>query len=277
MIDSRNRSFNRRDFLSASTLMGAVALLGLPRPAAAEPSPETSKIRLVLNPGICLAPQHLAEELLRLEGFSQIEYVPHTAEDSAPHMVVAAGRADITMDAATVLVPALDAGRPVVVLGGVHGGCYELFGNERVRAIRDLMGKSIAIWEFGAHDHVYIASMLAYVGIDPRKDVNWVVAGKFDGPMELFIDGKVDIPRISPSAAEGSSAKSWPRNRQHGPGQTLVPAFLLHGRRAPGLCAQEPRRDKTNRSCFSQGRRHLCPRAGTSRPIHGEQGLRSQL
>jgi NitT/TauT family transport system substrate-binding protein len=53
-------------------------LLGLPGTAAAEPPPEVTKIRLVKNPGICLAPQYLAEELLRLEGFSQVEYVPQT-------------------------------------------------------------------------------------------------------------------------------------------------------------------------------------------------------
>jgi NitT/TauT family transport system substrate-binding protein len=78
------------------------------------------------------------------------------------------------------------------VLAGVHGGCYELFGNERVRAVRDLKGKSVAIWGSGTHDHIYVASMLAYVGIDPRTDVKWVATGTFDGPMELFIDGKVD-------------------------------------------------------------------------------------
>jgi NitT/TauT family transport system substrate-binding protein len=106
--------------------------------------------------------------------------------------VVAAGRADMTMDGAPVLVPALDAGRPIVVLAGVHGGCYELFGNERVRAVRDLKGKSVAIRGPGSHDHVYVASMLAYVGIDPRTDVKWVVTGTFDGPMEHFVEGKVD-------------------------------------------------------------------------------------
>jgi NitT/TauT family transport system substrate-binding protein len=96
------------------------------------------------------------------------------------------------LDGATALVPSLDGGRPLVVLAGVHGGCYELFGNERVRAIRDLKGKSVAIWGLGAADHVYIASMIAYVGMDPREDVKWVATGTFDGPKQFFIDGKGD-------------------------------------------------------------------------------------
>ena len=47
------------------------------------------------------------------------------------------------------LVIQLDAGDPIVVLGGVHVGCFELFGTDRVRAIRDLKGKTVAIPELG--------------------------------------------------------------------------------------------------------------------------------
>jgi len=190
----RGKTWDRREFVKGVTaLTGSVGLLALDmRSAAAEPPPEITKIRLVLNAAICLAPQYLAEEILRLEGFSQVEYVPHAEGDVAPHMVLAAGRADITMDSATVLVPELDGGRPIVVLAGIHGGCYELFGNEHVRAIRDLKGKNVAIGAQGGHDHVYIASMLAYVGMDPRKDVKWVETGTFIGPMQAFVDGKAD-------------------------------------------------------------------------------------
>src|SRR3989338_3485989 len=131
MNETTLNGFSRREFLAGTSMLGAATLLGLPRTAAAEPPPETKKIRIVAAPAICLAPQFLAEELFRLQGVSQVEYVPHAEGDSGPHMVVAAGRADFTMDGATALVPALDRGRPIVVLAGVHAGCYELFGNER--------------------------------------------------------------------------------------------------------------------------------------------------
>ena len=192
MDESTEHGFSRREFLAGTSMLGAATLLGLPRTSAAEPPPEILKIRLVHDPAICLSPQYLAEEFLRLEGFSQIEYVPRRDEDSDDYVLLVDGRADFTMDGATSLVPALDAGRPIVVLAGVHGGCYELFGNERVRAVRDLKGKSVAITVSGAAEHLYISSMMAYVGMDPRKDVNWVATGTFDGPMQLFIDGKVD-------------------------------------------------------------------------------------
>lgn len=192
MDRTRVRKFDRRDFLVHASAMGAAVLCGFPRPAAAEPPPEITKIRLAKVPAICLAPQYLAEELLRLEGFAQIEYVVARDEDIDNSILVADGRVDITMEGATALVPALDASRPIVLLAGVHGGCYELFGNHRVRTIRDLKGKNVAIALFGAADHIYIATMMAYVGMDPRKDVNWVASGTFDGPMQLFVDGKVD-------------------------------------------------------------------------------------
>ena len=48
--------------------------MGFSRVASAEPPPETTRIRLTQDPAICLAPQYLAEELLRLEGFSEVEY-----------------------------------------------------------------------------------------------------------------------------------------------------------------------------------------------------------
>jgi NitT/TauT family transport system substrate-binding protein len=65
----------RRAFLSGASAIGTVAMLGLPVPAAAEPPPETTRIRLVHGPYVCFAPLYLSEELLRLEGFSQIPWM----------------------------------------------------------------------------------------------------------------------------------------------------------------------------------------------------------
>ena len=190
MIDSQNRSFNRRDFLSATSLVGAAALLGMPRSAAAEPPPETKKIRLVKVPAICLAPEYLAEELLRLEGFSEVEYV--SVEQTGNPDLLLDNRADISPHAPPLLLPSLDVGKPIVALAGLHGGCYELFANERVRAIRDLKGKRVAVSTMEGVEYYYLAAMVAYVGMDPRKDVIWVDAKSFDGMMQSFVDGKVD-------------------------------------------------------------------------------------
>ena len=70
------RPFSRRRFLGGLTLVGSVGLLGVrPRSVAAEPPLETTRLRLVRIPSICQAPQYVAEELLKTEGFTEVQYV----------------------------------------------------------------------------------------------------------------------------------------------------------------------------------------------------------
>jgi NitT/TauT family transport system substrate-binding protein len=181
---------SRRQFLSGSSILAAAGLLGHhPHSAEAEPPPETTRIRLVHAPFICLAPQYLAEEFLRSEGFTDWDYVQHGSR-SLGIVALADGRADISMWDTHSPIPMLDAGKPIVVLAGVHGGCFQLFGNDRVRAVRDLKGKTVAIHYFGGGDHVLLSSMLAHVGINPQE-VNWTT-GEGRNAMEVFADGKAD-------------------------------------------------------------------------------------
>jgi NitT/TauT family transport system substrate-binding protein len=188
-------------------LTGAAGLLGLrPESAAAEPPPETTRIRLTQDPAICLAPQYLAEELLRLEGFSEIEYVK-IRTGAVSTNVLATGAADIKMLGVFDILPALDSEHSVVVLAGIHVGCYELFGNDRVHAIRDLKRKTVAVTALGVSDHLFIASMLAYVGVDPGKDINWVEAKTFDDLMRLFTDGTADAFLAFPPQPQELRAK----------------------------------------------------------------------
>ena len=59
--------------------MGTAGLPGLhAKRVAAEPPPETTRIRLVQIPGICQAPQYVAEELLRSAGFTEVHYLPES-------------------------------------------------------------------------------------------------------------------------------------------------------------------------------------------------------
>jgi NitT/TauT family transport system substrate-binding protein len=180
----------RRHFLSAATALGSVGLLGLPGHGRAEPPPEVRRIRLIHAPSICLAPQLLAESLLLLEGFSEIEYVEMQVNRLSGE--IAAGRADMTMLATPEVIPVLDAGEPVVLLGGIHAGCYELFGGPNTPRLGDLKGKRVAISAIGSPEQVYVASMAAYVGIDPRRDLQWVVGNTSADAMRLFTEGKAD-------------------------------------------------------------------------------------
>jgi NitT/TauT family transport system substrate-binding protein len=85
----------------------------------------------------------------------------------------------------------VDQGDPVVFLAGVHVGCFEVFAGPRVKRISDLKGKTVQVTRLGGSEHVFLASIAAHVGLDPRKDVNWV-AHEADEGLQLFVDGKVD-------------------------------------------------------------------------------------
>jgi NitT/TauT family transport system substrate-binding protein len=77
-------------------------------------------------------------------------------------------------------------------LAGVHVGCYELFAHEPIRTISDLKGKRVGIPQtLGSSGHLLLASIAAYVGLDPHTDIDWVsnATGDFMGP---FAEGKVD-------------------------------------------------------------------------------------
>jgi NitT/TauT family transport system substrate-binding protein len=187
---ARNSGFTRRTFLANASALGAASLFALPRSALCEPPPETKQIRLAHAEAICLAPQYVAEELLRLEGFSEVSYVEIANDITIEGLYT--GQADLTMEAAPTIVYAMDSRPSLVALAGIHAGCYELFGNERVRAIRDLQGKTVSVYALGGADHMLLASMLAYVGVNPKRDVNWIVGDKSLDAMHLFIEGKAD-------------------------------------------------------------------------------------
>ena len=57
------RRVSRRRFLQGVTVTGTAGLLSLhARRVAAEPPPETTRLRLHKTPGICIAPQYVARD-----------------------------------------------------------------------------------------------------------------------------------------------------------------------------------------------------------------------
>jgi NitT/TauT family transport system substrate-binding protein len=140
-------------------------------------------------PSICYAPVYVAEELLRAEGFTDVRYVKAIEGSEIKSMI--AGEVDLSGSFAGDVILAIEARQPVVALGGLHIGCLELVGTDRVRTLRDLRGKTIAVGEVGVGEYTFLAAMLAYVGLDPRKDVRWA-AHPPEESMRLFREGKID-------------------------------------------------------------------------------------
>ena len=180
---------SRRRFLTNLSAAGAAGVLSTRRSFADEARPEITTIRLAKIPGICIAPQYL-EVLLRVEGFTDVRYIP-TQAGTEEAIKTARGEIDVSMNFVGPTMISMDAGEPLTILAGIHPGCFELFGNSRIRAIADLKGKSVGVLALGSGQHVFLASMATYVGLDPAKDINWV-ASTSPKPMELFADGRID-------------------------------------------------------------------------------------
>jgi NitT/TauT family transport system substrate-binding protein len=178
---------SRRDFLATLSAAGAASFLGARRSLAGEGPPETPTIRL-LRDLTCGPPTTLAAELMRAEGFSDVRYTDYEAGETDMTLLMG-GRTDIGVAFVTEVVRQLDAGTPITVLAGMHPGCHELFVQDPVRSIRDLKGRSVALPEFDDALRLNLSMLLAYIGMDPTNDVNWVSSAT---PVELFAAGEAD-------------------------------------------------------------------------------------
>ena len=178
---------HRRGFISGIAAAVGGSLLRPVSIGAAEAAPETTSVTLAKTPALCNAPQFIAEELLRAEGFTEIRFV----ETIEPESAIGAGKVDFSMSYASRFVAAIDAGEPVTLLGGIMVGCFELFGGDNVRSIGDLKGKTVGVQAIGSMPHTLVTLMAAQIGLDPKTDIRFVIDPKLK-PIELFAAGKID-------------------------------------------------------------------------------------
>jgi NitT/TauT family transport system substrate-binding protein len=179
---------NRRHFLATLTAAGAAGLLGGPSSKAQDGRLETTTVRIG-RAAHCIAPQFVADELLRAEGFTDIH---HAANASGTQAVLALARGDIDFTASfsPPLIISIDAGEPITIVAGEHVGCMELFARESIRSIADLKGKTVGV-QGDSPQYTFMNVMASYVGLDPAKDIRWVT-GPSPKPMDLFAEGKID-------------------------------------------------------------------------------------
>ena len=180
----------RRSFLTTLSSAGVVGLVRARDSYAQEAPPETTTVRLGKIYGICIAPQYVAEDLLRAEGFTDVHYVA-TDPGISTALALARGEIDFTTNYAPPMAISIDAGEPITIVGGEHVGCFEVFAREGIRSIADLRGKNVGVQSIGSSQHVFLSVMAAHVGLDPAKDIHWVTSTS-PKPMELFADGKID-------------------------------------------------------------------------------------
>jgi NitT/TauT family transport system substrate-binding protein len=196
--------WTRRRFLGGLTLAGTAGLLSLhPRLGAEEPPPETTRLRLAQTTSICQAPQYVVDALFEAERFTDVQFV---GEGAAADRTLASGDAQMGMLFLGPFLLHLDAGAPLVILSGGHVGCLELFAHEPIRSIRDLKGRRVSVIALGTARHVFLATVMAYIGLDPRTDVTMVVHPPREAT-RLFEEQHVDAYIAAPPEAQEPRAK----------------------------------------------------------------------
>jgi NitT/TauT family transport system substrate-binding protein len=181
---------SRRDFLTTLSVAGAAGVLGSRSAVANDGPPETTTVRLPrFFPAACELPEYVATELLRAEGLRDVRFVEEPSGDSSEW--IARGELDFDWNYAATHIASIEAGVPITVLAGMHSGCLELIANDRVHSIADLRGKKVGVYDFSSSPHVLLTLMAAYIGLDPRRDIEWVASGDATS-LQLFVDGKID-------------------------------------------------------------------------------------
>jgi NitT/TauT family transport system substrate-binding protein len=160
---------------------------------------ETTSIRLWSLPNIqCIAAQYMAEPFLREEGFTDVQYPRYAPKDVRP----ALGNAemDFGVGYAAAWIPMIDAGLPLVMLGGVHVGCWQVFATGDIKSLRDFKGKTVSVISPTFTDGIFMAMTLNDVGLDMNKDVNVVNYPPSENARILSsgeVDAVVAFPPIS--------------------------------------------------------------------------------
>src|SRR5436190_12420371 len=103
--------------------------------SAAEGALETKSLTLANSPALCTAPQFIAEELLREEGFTEIKMTEVRNADLSP--ALGSGKIDFAVTYASLFATGLDNGAALTLLAGVMGHRPKAEANRDVRCGED--------------------------------------------------------------------------------------------------------------------------------------------
>ena len=177
--------------LATLSSAAGVSLIGRPNAFAQQAPPETTTIRIAKIAGICVAPQYVADELLRAEGFTDIRYVA-TDSGTPAALSLARGEVDFTANYAPPIIVAIDAGEPITIVAGEHVGCFELFANEGIRSIRGFQGQESRRARLGVKLRILSEHHGRLCRARSRQGYPLGAESSTVKPMELFAEDKID-------------------------------------------------------------------------------------
>jgi len=107
--------------------------------------------------------------------------------------VLALGGFDITHHLVMYFLKPVEQGLDVKFTGGIHRGCLRVQASAKssIQSVKDLKGKRIGIPGMGTPPFIFANRVLSANGIDPGKDITWLVFPA--GELGLALDkGEVD-------------------------------------------------------------------------------------
>jgi NitT/TauT family transport system substrate-binding protein len=202
---------NRRRFVTSFALagaaglggVGAVGLGGGRQSFATEPPPEVTTVCFDHSGVSCEAPKYAAEALLRAEGFTDIRY--ETSNNQLPGQWITEDELHWTWSVVPDLIEAVEAGTPVVMVAGLHVGCFELFAHEPIHTVAELKGRTVGARTYGSTTQL-VRIMASMVGLDPDKDIHWAIDPSTN-PKDLFIEKKIDAFFTTPPRTQELRAR----------------------------------------------------------------------
>jgi NitT/TauT family transport system substrate-binding protein len=117
--------------------------------------------------------------------------------------VLALGGYDVTHHLIMYFLKPLEQGLDVKFTGGIHRGCLRVQAavNGPIRSVKDLRGKRIGVPGMGTPPFIFANRVLGANGIDPSKEITWLVFPA--GELGLALD-KGEIDAIANSEPIGS-------------------------------------------------------------------------
>lgn len=117
--------------------------------------------------------------------------------------VLALGGFDVTHHLVMYFLKPVEQGLDVKFTGGIHRGCLRVqaLTNGKIRSVADLRGKRIGVPGMGTPPFIFANRVLGAHGIDPGKDLQWVVFPA--GELWLALD-KGEVDAVADSEPIGS-------------------------------------------------------------------------
>ena len=150
--------------------------------------------------------------------------------------VLALGGFDVTHHLVMYFLKPVEQGLDVKFTGGIHRGCLRVqaLTNGKVQSVADLRGKRIGVPGMGTPPFIFANRVLGAHGIDPGKDVQWLVFPA--GELWLALD-KGEVDAVADSEPIGSLLVATGKVRNVADQATEVPysdeyccAVLVNGK-----------------------------------------------